>query len=291
MRSKPIIHGRDHLEGHADPIPGLAGFPSGDTIDAVIANLSPAGWWKLNESSGTVAADSSGNGLDMTADLSAPLWGAPAGPPGEQAANFETGVGGTPGTGTYARVQRSWPPLTTDFTAGIFISRTSTAYSPVIGQGNPSRSSGKGWQIDINGTSDFPFQHVNLTAKGLTTVTSDGTLAASTWAMVAAVYQGTTWRLNINGVTQTGSVTGSYTPVASASPLWIGHDGGLGFNSMFEGHFVGSYAFLVPSALTAAQLLKLYNSAVLPGGADDGKALIANGLGGSSWLFPIEVTY
>jgi hypothetical protein len=159
-----------------------------------------------------------------------------------------------------------------------------------MGQGNPSRGGAHtGWEIAINGTTDSPVGHVRVDVAGLTGFFSDNALAASAWVMVAAVHSGTTWRLNVNGLDQAATASGSYT--ASSGPLWVGHDGGLGGNAIIQPQFTGSYAFLIPSALSGAELLAIYQSALLPGGADNGKALLATGLGGSVWDFAIEVTY
>lgn len=277
-----VMHGRDHVPEGADPIPGLLYAPGYDTLDQVIAGLDPSGWWKLNESSGLTAADSSGNGLDMTDTwTNPPLWGAPAGPPGTQAADFENGD---------AAVDRSWPALTGSFTAGIWVSRNSGTGCQIMGQGNPGRASGVGWMLANFGSGHVPANTPYLTLAGLGSIVAANPLAADTWALLAAVKDGTTWRLYVNGLLEPGSLTGTYTPSSNPSPLWIGHDG-LGGVSLEPATFTGSYAFLIPSALTSAELLNIYDTGTLTPSSDLGKVPVANGLGGSSWEFPIEVTY
>jgi hypothetical protein len=237
----------------------------GGNIDAVVLSSAPSGFWKLNESSGTVAADSSGNGLDLSVDATAvaPAWGAAAGPPGTQAADFQTGAGGLGGTA--GRVARSWPALTGDFTAGIWVNRNSTAQTHVMGQGQPTRSGGSGWELLILQASSGNTPRLEVRNGGaLATVATNATspLAASTWALVACVHQGGDWRLSVNGVDQGTPATGAYVPVATA--LWIGQDGPGSGTAVDVPRFVGSYAFLIPSALTESQLLAIYNSAVAP---------------------------
>jgi hypothetical protein len=260
--------------------------PSGDTIDAVLGGLTPAGIWKLNESSGHVAHDSSGNGVDMSTSSPEldPLWGAPAGPPGTQAADFQNGTSGIGATAS--RESRTWAALSGDFTAGIFINRNSTLTTQVMGQGNPGRAGGTGWMLAVysGSTGGADTNRPYVQAAGLGYASANNPLTASTWAMIAVSKSGTAWTLNVNGLSQTATLSGSYT--SSSSVLWIGHDGGLGGNTISTpAQFVGSYAFLIPSALTGAQLLEIYNSAALPAGANIGKALIATGLGGTYWDF------
>lgn len=277
------MHGLTHVAGGADPIPGFAKIPTGDTIDAIISGFDPAGWWKLNEDSGSVAADSSGNGLDMTVDAGRvnPVWGQPAGPPGEQTADFETGA-----STTYARVQRTWAALSGDFTAGIFVTHTSaTLPTQVFGQGNPSRAGGTGWMLWILGSDVTYTSHPAIYFGGVGSIFADNPLPVDTWAMLAVVHDGTEWRLNVNGLDQASTHTGSYT--ASSSPLWIGHDAGYGGFADTLARFTGSYAFLIPDVLAGADLLSIYEAATLPEGASAGKVLTATGLGGTTWEFPI----
>lgn len=296
------MHGATHVEGGPDPIPGLARPPSGDTIDAIVEGLDPAGFWKLNESSGSVAADSSGNGLDLTADTGPPLWAAAAGPPGEQTANFENGTGGSA-----ARVARTWAAMNTDFTAGLWTLRNPTApadgspnlHSTVMGQGNPSRSGGTGWEMGFEAFNEFggPSSLANLpyaALKGAGGVYGlNPILDTDGWHFLALTYDATAhqMKLYVNGLLQQSASASAYTPVPGSSALWVGHDAGLGGSTPQPCKCTLSYAFVVPSVLSGADLLSIYDSAVLPAGANEGKALLATGLGATYWDFAIEVTY
>ena len=291
----PRMHGLTHVQGGPDPIPGLVKAPGGDTLDAIIEGLDPAGWWKLDESAGSVAHDSSGNGLDLTADTGPPLWAAAAGPPGTQTADFNTGTGGTFPTGTAARVARSWAAITGDFTAGLWVRVHTAAGYMFMGQGNPARSGGAGWELGFYNASTITThgtQRLYAEMKGTVVVDSLNPWVADTWYFVAMTYTAaaTTFKLYVNGLLQGTSAAFTYVPVTGSSPLWIGHDAGLGGNPYAAPvDFRGSYAFYMPSVLTGAQLLDVYNSAVLPAGADAGKALLATGLGGTEWDFAVEV--
>ena len=110
------MHGRDHCPGGADPIPCLPHRPRRrQPRRADPRRLAPSGLWKLNESSGDIAFDSSGNGQDLQATGVEvdPDWAQPAGPPGEQTASFEIGTTGLGGTAS--RVSRSWASITRYF--------------------------------------------------------------------------------------------------------------------------------------------------------------------------------
>jgi hypothetical protein len=285
---KPIIHGRDHAPGGADPIPGLLTDPGGgDTLDELILAAAPDGWWKLNESSGTVAADSSGNGVDMdSTGWVAPAWAQASGPPGEQTADFNNGSG-TAGSG-WARVDRTWTTISSDFTAGIWMSHDNTNISTVMGQGDPGRAGGKGWKMGITGTDGLPF----VSASGVGTVYALGAVAVNTWAFAAATYHAssTEWKLYVDGLLQ-GTMTGTFTP-ATLLDLWIGHDGAIGFPTGAQPcQSTLSYAFLINRVLTGSELLEINNSTV-PLGDKTGWVLTINGDGAQEWLPPtIEVEY
>ncbi len=71
LRPKPIIHGRDHLEGGADPIPGLVG---GGSFSGVVVGISDLfAYWRLGEAAAPWA-DTSGVGTaaDLTEHGSGP---------------------------------------------------------------------------------------------------------------------------------------------------------------------------------------------------------------------------
>jgi hypothetical protein len=220
----------------------------------------PHGFWKLNEDSGTVAHDSSGYGLDMTTTESAPssglvslppLWGAPPGPPGEQAANFN--VGSTGFDGDAARVSRSWAEGSS-FTAGLWLSRNVDVYSPAMGHGTPQREVRPGWEIGVNGgipyalfkgtpeTPGWHGQYRNATA---------APLPLNTWILVSLSYDSAAglFKLYADGVLAATSAVFTFAPAGTVS-LWIGHDGGVGSYSILKSSITASYAFLIEDVLT-----------------------------------------
>jgi hypothetical protein len=60
---KPIIHGRDHLPGGADPIPSL--FGAGSYQELILQQPSLVGYWPMDDASGD-ATDLSGHGYDLS---------------------------------------------------------------------------------------------------------------------------------------------------------------------------------------------------------------------------------
>jgi hypothetical protein len=221
-------------------------------MDAKIAALAPTGFWKLNESSGTTAADSSGFGNHMTTDgWETPLWGDDAGPPGEQAADFDTGASG-PG-GDASRVVRAWDAVTDSFTAGIWVSvHNFDSNSFVFGQG------GAEWSLEVR-TSALAVARLGGT--GTAFVESLNPLTVDTWTFLVFVYDhvNNLVKLYVDGLLQG---TDDATGILDMPPrdIWIGHygdSGGGGSGFVHGGQFTGSYAFWVPSALTSTDLLDI----------------------------------
>ena len=72
IQQKPILHGRDHCPGGADPIPCLTSALSGSFEERVLASLRSIGYWPLDEASGD-ALDASGNGASTCDPVATPL--------------------------------------------------------------------------------------------------------------------------------------------------------------------------------------------------------------------------
>jgi len=286
-----LMHGRDHLAGGADPIPNLPPNPAGgDSLDSLILAAVPDGFWKLNESSGTVAADSSGNGVDMSSvSFIPPVWAQPSGPPGQQTADFNTGSGSS-GSG-WARVHRTWAVLSADFTAGVWAKRDNTNGGEMFGQGNVGRSGGSGWQLAFTSAGTIPANVAHLDAKGPGTVYGLNPVTPGNWVFLAATYKASSgeWKLYVNGLLQ-GSMTGTFAP-AGLPDLWIGHDGAIGLP--LGGHpsdSTLSYAFLINRTLTGSELLAMNDSTVPVDRTN--YVLTINGSGQQEWLpSMIEVEY
>jgi hypothetical protein len=251
--------------GGSDPLNWLNFRRGPGTLDEAILASLPAGFWKLNESSGTVAADSSGNGLDMTStSWDPPTWGQDPGPPGQQTAGFDPG-------GTQ-RLHRAWAALSGDFTAEVWVYRGEDTTHHVIGQGfGGTRASSPGWGLSI-GASSAGAGKANKPSLGVgygpVILNADNTLAVGAWAHVAIVHEGTEWRMYVDGLQQTTTITPTYTPVSGDYALWLAADGWV--NPQTGGYLHGrlSYAALFPRALTGEEIHEHFEA-----GPEDGKTV------------------
>ena len=92
---KPVLHGRDHTPGGADPIPGLI-IGVGTYQEKVLAEPSLIGYWPLDDADGP-AVDYSGSEHDLSESAISPTWGQP-GPLADDASatSAEFGVASAP---------------------------------------------------------------------------------------------------------------------------------------------------------------------------------------------------
>jgi hypothetical protein len=243
-----------------DSTGGGGGPPLGDLYADTILGLDPAGFWKLNESSGLTAFDSSGQGNHLVGTVE-PGWGQPPGPPGDQTADFS--VAAKP------RVSRSWNALTGDFTCGLWFNRfaaQATGETDFMGQGQATNGN-PGWALGI--THEFPnFWRPRCNIRGPGWAHANVYVPPSEWALLAVTKTGSVWRTYYNGSPQPNTYSGSYT---SSSGLWIGHNDWSPQNSWAQALL--SYAFLYPRALTNSEHALIYNAA--SPGLTFGKVVVA----------------
>ena len=277
---QPALHGAQHLADGSDPIPGIGGLPDpagGDTVAGLVLATSPAGFWKLNESSGTTAFDSSGNGHDMTpqSGFNPPTWGQAAGPPGDTTALWP--VGGTQ-VGEHVTIT---PALTNNFTAGIWakaLSGAGAVAGELIGQGTSHHVGGAstGWGLYLSTTSGILGEFDNGGS-----IASNAHPSLDTWYFVALVRDAGTWKLYVNGILQTATSTTS--PGTGSTDTWIGNDNWPGHGSYAQSILL-SYAFITPAVVSGADLLAIYDAGALgPAGILAGKVWTAIGDGTADW--------
>lgn len=246
---------------HGLLLAGSGGGAASDPYrDAVMAD-SPWAYWRLNETSGTAAADSSGNGRllachnGFSAITSAGLL----------ASSTDAGVllpaaAASVASGFVRSIDtQRMPPTDLPFTAECLIKPTATPPESVgvilalgVSNGCPEID-----VIDIGGGSF----RIRVMAKGIAAlVTSTGSWAYGTKLHVAARRDpGDVIRLIVNGVVDANSGTYNYSNF-DTQPLTIGY----AVFSTDQYHMTGNMdeVALYASALTDARLLAHYNASL-----------------------------
>ncbi len=263
---------------------GFGGLPS---LASVIANTPGLqGFWKLNESSGTVAADSSGNGYDMTPPATPgnpygpPNWAAIQTPYSENAAMFDSALGES---------STAFPSQAGDLSVGIWAYRTGACAGFIIGQGEvTSNIAGFALRHGEGPTSISVF--IGDTTGGPHVIGSDATPTTDTWYFIVATRASHIWRLYINAEVQSTTYDDGGTNYDAGSGAWIGNPPGASALRFFTGDL--SYGYIFNRALTAAEILTQYVAGVSAGVVPEGYVLTADGAGGQSFQPPtIEVQF
>lgn len=154
--------------------------------------------------------------------------------------------------------------------------------------GNMLSSPPSGWALHVAWpTRAFTFER--YATGGPSNSISAGSLLADEWIHVATTYDGTTAKVYLNGTLATSAAS------AAGLPAWNGGiEVGGGFpngstNWYFDG-YIDELA-LWSIALSAAQVSALAARGMASSLISEGKFLMADGSGGTSWEFPLEVTY
>jgi hypothetical protein len=287
--TKPILHAHDHRVGGADPV--LPGFPTGDTLDEKLAVLAAA-WWKLDETTGTVAHDSSGNNHHLTSDAvvgtsyTPPTWGQPAGPPGTTTALWVDAT-----TRVSTPTASPMVDFTDDFTAGVWVNFQAAPIvaEELIGQGQPIHSGGHGWALIVYpGVS--PHWMFSVFVNG-TVLSAANPLTVGTWYFVAAVRDTGVWKLYVDALLQPGTLTGS-PGSGYGDNTWLGSDGYVGHSTYLRDCLL-SYGFIVDRAMSGVELADLLKAADTPPVTDHTGYVLGVGPDGQPvWQPPgVEVTH
>jgi len=218
--------------------------------DDYIAQLGVEGWWKLDESSGTVAADSSGGGHPLSCTPGAPTWDsvpAPTGTPAPKVANtYSFGAAG--GADTYS------PDLSGDFTYLIWVYQVGelgTVEAQLGGQDDPV-STFKGWSLRNRGDADAPDRYAEVYIGAFSSVQgifSDNPLPVNTWYLMGVRHLAGVWNMYVNGVKQAASYSGTYTANATNLVIAQGKQNGAYY----------AYGMLFGRGLSDAAISNLYS--------------------------------
>ncbi|MFN0027846.1 MAG: LamG-like jellyroll fold domain-containing protein [Acidimicrobiales bacterium] len=199
----------------------------------------PAAYWRLGETSGTTAADTSGNGKTLTY-TNGPSLGQPGALPAD--ANTAPSFDGVNDTATRT------PVVTTtlgDVSLEAWAYRTaSSTFGAILYNGN---SGTNGYGIILNNGSCGGGDKITILLGGISCAATGSSVSmpAATWVHIVAVRQSGTWTLYINGV---ASGTGTTAPAAPNGTTTIGGTG----TSYFGGKV--DEAAIYTRALTATEI-------------------------------------
>lgn len=222
----------------------------GSGFDDLILSLRPAAFYKLNESLGLIAHDSSGNGFDANAAgaSSAPIWNQPAAPPGQPSAGFVR----TPANTVVANT--SFPDLSGgDLTAAGWIFQSVEDIARMLIQGDAITTT-NGWELYRQGPTGLPANTptVGVVNSGTETdLPADAPTLLNNWYLLGARLQAGTWNIFVNGVKQTNTL--ALTP-SSHTGINIGSGvlDTIGSTALF------SYLTVFDYALTDLEMLRLF---------------------------------
>ncbi len=299
LYEKPIIHGRDHMPGGPDPIPGfgyvVAGYPTAVTsISDLLA------YWRLGET-GTPWADTSGvgtaadlaehgSGTAMTPDVTGAL---ATGDDGALEFNYDgsAGTGGRYASNAGAGKDFDFTATTGQMTIAVWAKTKSSALTrrgQVFGNQTSSVSGPPdallGWGIQVMYPSR-KFRFSRGQPAGPSTAEKYAEMAAGavagTWYLLVGTYDGANIRLYVNSVlaATTADTSGAYA--VGGIYAGFGADGPSASNKTW---FYGTAdeAAVWTRALTQAEITSLYLSGI--GGAADGDlAYVTDGAGGAHW--------
>jgi len=231
-----------------------SGGPSATTVPktyrATVLDDAPAAYWPMDETSGGIMDDATGNGNNGQYAGTFAL-GQPGPHPGDgnTAVAFD-GLSGSASVPNSTSLQMNtvsielWVKMRTDNEYGVYVAKN------VEGGGG----AGSSWFQLLNNrhTGRLEFR---VTSDGDPAIISASTLALNTWYYVVATYDGTVAKLFVNG-TLDGSLTVAATPKQTADPLFIGRRGDGLFNNV-----VLDDVAIYPTALSAARIAAHWRAA------------------------------
>jgi beta-lactamase superfamily II metal-dependent hydrolase len=208
-----------------------------------LCNRTPLGQWNFDETSGTTAADSSGNGHNGTLDTGA-SWSASG------KTNRSVSLNGT-STGDVS-LPFLVNPASTPFTISAFVKldAVSPGFNQIIMQ--QTGTNGESWLI--RNSSGHLASYIGGTA-----TVSTGTIPTGVWTHVAMVYDGSTVQLYLNGVAD-----GSSAKVAESSTgsMLVGIANNFSANKAWHGEI--DDLLIYDSALGSDNIKSLYSYAYYP---------------------------
>jgi YD repeat-containing protein len=177
------------------------------------ATLSPNGWWKLNETGGVLAADSSGGGQNGTLTDTGVTWS------GSSSASLNGSTGAISTAGHVLDTSSGH-----SFTVSAWVNPTSLTGYPVIVSQDATHNAGFYLEYSSSlGKWVFSRTPTDTNGAGSLYAASNNAPTANTWAHLVGTYNSSNGLLTlyVNGTAQTTTGTDT-TPFASNGPLQIG---------------------------------------------------------------------
>ncbi len=228
-------------------------FASGSAaFDDLFINDGLKGYWKLDETSGTTAADASGYGNTGTLTNS-PTWATTSLPP----LNFNNPSAVTFATNKYITAPAPATATNTDFTACGWMKLSSlTGHHTIVSIDGTSIS---GFFLKKDSSGPFSFQMHSADNTGSTLYYVTGTTSPSTgiWYHVCGVFDGSTMSLYVNGTSEgtPAAVSATWTATGATiigASLWGGARGDYASATIDE-------VRIYDRTLTAAEINSLAN--------------------------------
>lgn len=250
--SNSVAEGSHVLKATARDIAGNQGTSSNVTVtvqkSTADLNSGLVGYWALDEASGTVAVDSSGNGNNGS------LFNGPSHVEGKlgKALNFD-GIDDRVDAGTFSVAGDK-------LTLCAWVNAKEIgADQRIIAKATGTALAEQSWLLEVEGVSPYRVG-IRVNGGGSTSRLLGGSLELNTWVHVAGVYDGTTLRVFKNGVEVANQAKSGTLPVGTA-PVWIGDNptvSGRQFNGSIDDVRVYN------RALSTAEIQTLYSLTPLP---------------------------
>jgi hypothetical protein len=316
VKQRPIIHGRDHACGGADPIPGICDlFPStsGNYPADILAGTDLRGYWRLGEGASPYA-DTSGYNPSNPGDVeintgtvgSTPITAnvtpgllVPAqddGAVGFNEQGNDAGLGVRPfleDPDTSSKVNFNFDAShpTMSVVARVKPATASASFWGAV-VSCYSSSPERGWALRVRYTTgEAEFFRKTSGSAALAATSPAGLVTAGATHSLAATYDGTTSRIYVDGALVASVSDATSLPTISSGSAFSLHIGGENLRPSVGGFWQPFYGVIdevaiYGSALSAAEIAALHTTADTGGGDAAGTVPTSDGAGGTSWEYP-----
>ena len=226
------------LNMNNDEGPDVALYETGSNLNLANFQRGLVGYWKLDEGSGVIANDSSGNGNNSPHDLASGAIGRPGVFSGSTSYFFD-------GTGSSVyNIPSSVNPFSANFSITAWANSSSLGFSGIYA----IDGAGHGFRFGIAAGKPRFWTNQN---GGTISVEAATALGTGAWAHIVATNSNGTYRLYVNG---TEVQSGSGTLINGGTLAMIGRFGGGYWNGFIDDVRIYS------RALSAAEIKAIYNA-------------------------------